>query len=75
MWLYKLKGKVQKIERHKKRDKAKKNNSIFQKDEGNFQKKTNERSNSRDKYQQWINSLNPGQSHRKMTLKHPTKIE
>ena len=43
-WLDKLRGKIVKMEGHKKRDKVMKNNSIFQKVEGSFQKKTNERS-------------------------------
>ena len=35
-WLDKLRGKIVKMEGHKKRDKVMKNNSIFQKVEGSF---------------------------------------
>ena len=43
------------MERHKERDQAMKNNSIFQKDEGNFSRKQMNDQNRKDKYQQWIN--------------------
>ena len=42
--LDKLRGKIVKMERCKDRNKAMKNNNIFQKDDGNFYKKTSERS-------------------------------
>ena len=31
--------------------------------------------NTKGKYQQWINSLNPRQAHGKMRVKQPTKVE
>ena len=42
--LDKLRGKIVKMERWKERNKAMKNNNIFQKDDGNFYKKTSDRS-------------------------------
>ena len=50
IWLDKLRGKIAKMERYKERDKAMKSNNIFQKDEGNFYKKTNEGSKYKCKY-------------------------
>ena len=51
IWLDKIRGNIAKMEGHKERDKAMKNNSIFQNDEGNFCRDQN----TKHKYRQLIN--------------------
>ena len=71
IWPDKLRKKIVKMERYKERGKALKNNSTFQMRETSASKQMRDHI-TMGKYQQWINSLNFGQAHKKTRVKHFT---